>query len=334
MGTSRWTDLTRGLPTLELVERPCPVCGSAEADVVARGIDFEYRTCANLFAFVRCRSCGTCYLTPRPRRRDFAVIYPPTYYSFVLGREGEAGRPSSRLAQAAWERLERRRLRAYEQLLGPGPATVLDLGCGRGRLLRLLRRFGPPVWRLVGVELGLAEEARAALAADGIEAHAGLYEETRFDEAPFDLVVGQQVIEHAVEPGAMLAKVRGELREGGRLVLDTPDWDSLDRRLFEKSTWGGYHFPRHLTLFTRETLSRLARQEGFEVVRCEKMVSPVFWVLSVQNALRSLGAPAALAELAHYQSPPLLAAATAIDLASLATTGATSNMRLVLERRP
>lgn len=330
-----WHDLTRSRPTLDLVERPCPVCRAdgARAAPVATGIDFEYRTCANVFTFVRCRRCTTVFLNPRPRREDFGTIYPHDYYAFVLGREGEVGRPSNPLVQAAWDRLERRRLQLYVDLVGPRPAAVLDLGCGAGRLLRLLRRTGPPAWRLVGVEHGLSEAARASLADVGVTAHRGLYEELELPEAPFDLVVAQQVIEHATEPAELLAKIGRELAPGGFAVLDTPDYESLDRRLFQRSAWGGYHFPRHMTIFTAGTLARLAQEAGFEVVRTIKLVSPVFWVLSLQNLLRGAGAPAAIADLAHYQSLPLLGAATTIDLVSLATTGATSNLRLVLARR-
>jgi SAM-dependent methyltransferase len=186
----------------------------------------------------------------------------------------------------------------------------------------------------VGVEHGLSEATRASLAADGVTAYRGLYEELELPEAPFDLVVAQQVVEHATEPAELLAKVRRELAPGGFVVLDTPDYESLDRRLFQRGSWGGYHFPRHMTIFTAGSLARLARQEGFDVVRTVKLVSPVFWVLSLQNLLRGAGAPAPVADLAHYQSLPLLGAATAIDLVSLATTGATSNLRLVLARRP
>jgi len=44
----------------------------------------------------------------------------------------------------------------------------------------------------------------------------------------------------------------------GALVVETPNLDSWDARLFKETWWGGYHIPRHWTLFDANSLRRLS----------------------------------------------------------------------------
>jgi SAM-dependent methyltransferase len=315
--------------TVQLVDRACPTCGSRAHRVEAAGPDWEYGSCDGVFNFVACAECSTLYLEPRPASDDFDVIYPQTYYT----RGGTRAAAPSAVA-AAWRTVERRRTRDILRLVEPGRRRVLDVGCGDGRLLATLRRTpAARGWHLVGIEPALSDEARSAAVDLDLELHEGLYEAARFGRDAFDLVVAQQVIEHVVDPGAALAKMRDELRPGGHAILDTPNADGLDRALFRRSLWGGYHFPRHMTLFTPVTLAELAGRVGLDVVEVRPLLSPVFWVTSLHNAAVALGLPRAVTSRVTYRSLPLVALATLLDAPVLALTGRTSNMRAILRRR-
>ncbi len=318
---------TRNTPRLELVRVPCPVCGCARHRTVAGGADYEYATCSNAFFFVQCRDCGAVYLNPRPSPKDFNIIYPANYYSFDPAGAAEK---RNALVQGVWDLLERKRLDLFRGLLGEGPRRLLDMGCGTGRMLMLLRRYGAPDWSLTGVEFGIADCFLKRT--DGIKIYKGLYEEVEFEEAPFDLIIAQQVVEHAFDPALLLQKTHRDLAPGGHAVFDTPDYDSIDRRLFSRRYWGGYHFPRHMTLFTAASFARLAASRGFEVVSCRKMLSPVFWVHSLHNVLLGAGFPEQWARRVHYQSLPLISLATIIEAANLSLFRRNSNMRIILRK--
>jgi SAM-dependent methyltransferase len=318
-----------GRRELELVLRPCPTCDHGANRLFARGVDYEYRTCSNVFTFVQCERCSTVFLNPRPRREDLSLLYPATYYSTA---EAEGRRGSGPLVRLAWSYVERRRARQLHGLLPDGPCRILDIGCGDGRLLKVLRKEGSPSWDLTGIEQELPPAALEQAARMGISLHAGLYEDLPFPPGHFHLVVAEQVIEHTLEPRAVLEKVHGELSPGGFAVFDMPDLRGLDRRLFSKSYWGGYHFPRHMTLFTPETFTTLARASGFEVRSSSHLASPVFWIMSLHNVGVGSGLPESVTSHVTYRSLPLLALATALEVPNISLLRQTSNMRMVLQK--
>ena len=89
--------------------------------------------------------------------------------------------------------------------------------------------------------------------------------------------------------------------------------DTLDFRLFRNRHWGGYHFPRHWTLFNESTLRRLALLTSLQVDAVETILSPVNWVYSIRNMLVDSRAPVWLTELFSLKAPVGLAVFTLVD---------------------
>lgn len=272
---------------LRLEHVSCCVCGSEDADPIGVGEDFEYRTSADTFLAVRCRHCGLIYLNPRPRIDEFSRIYPPNYHAFgfTASRYG--------FVYAIRRRLEAQRLLRWCRGL-PADARIVDVGCGDGFHLKLLADYCAPGYRLEGVD----PDSRAVEAAkrNGLEARWGTLENLALEPAAYDLALLIQTIEHVADPPALLRRIREILRPGGKLMIVTDNSDSLDRKLFGRRHWGGYHFPRHWNLFNKTSLARLATNVGLQVERITTIVSPVNWVYSVRNVLVDYGATPKLYE--------------------------------------
>lgn len=311
---------------LQLVETRCALCGSTESDVCARGFDFEYGTARNEFGFVRCRDCGHVYLNPRPRVEDLDVIYPPDYYSFVGTTQSLVAR-----AQRAWES---GKVALYRKWVGEGHKRILDVGCGDGRFLSLLRDFGAPEWEIVGLELD--EGAVAKCREMGFEAHATRVEDFAAEPAQqgrFDAVVMLQLIEHVEDPALICERVHRLLRPGGVFVIETPNLAGLDHRLFEGRYWGHYHFPRHWNLFSQDSLRRMLEARGFEIVLAECLISTSSWIISHQNYLKDREYPAWLCRFVNFQNPLLLALAVTMDVLRTKLGLPTSNQRVIARAR-
>jgi SAM-dependent methyltransferase len=292
-------------PGLRLTPTVCCLCRVEDADPIAVGEDFEYRTSRDTFLAMRCRGCGLIYLNPRPADDELPRIYPDDYHAFVFKPE-EYG-----LVYRVRRRLEARRVLSWCRGL-PADARILDVGCGDGFHLRLLKEYGQAGWRLEGVDT----DRRAVEAArnSGLKVHEGQLEQLRLPDGAYDLVLLVMTIEHAGDPGGLLASIRHVLRPGGRVVIVTDNAASLDAWLFRGRHWGGYHFPRHWTLFNSATLRRLAEQAGLEAAGVTTCMTPVNWVYSFHNLLADWGAPRWLVNRFTLKSTLSLAAFTLVDL--------------------
>lgn len=307
---------------LRLVTGSCAVCGSGDAAPVGVGEDFEYRTSADSFLAVQCNECGLVYLDRRPAESELQRIYPDHYHAFDFSA-GQFG-----VVHRVRRQLEGRRLLGVTKEVA-AEGRILDVGCGDGFHLGLLRDFGSASWRLVGVDPDQRATSRAQ--ANGFDAHLGTVESADLGDASFDLVLLIQTIEHVADPGAVLRRIRTLLRPGGRLLVVTDNTGSLDFTIFKRRHWGGYHFPRHWHLFNEGALRRLASASGLEVEELGTMVSPVNWVYSIRNMLDDWGAGPWLVDRFSLESTGSLAAFTCFDAVHhLAGRGAL--LRAVLQR--
>jgi SAM-dependent methyltransferase len=282
----------------------CCLCNRSDADPVAVGADFEYRSSPDQFLAARCRECGLIYLEHRPAMSELDRIYPPDYHAFDFSPERYGF--SHRVRQ--W--LEARRLLACCRTLPPD-ARIVDVGCGDGFHLELLRSFGSSGWRLEGVDA--SERAVNAGRARGFVMHHGTAQEVSLAPESFDLALLIATIEHVDDPPAVLKAVHRWLRPGGRVLVVTDNTDTLSFRLSAGRHWGGYHFPRHWNLFDKRSLGMLASHAGFEVESLTTILSPVNWTYTVHNALVDWGAPAWLVNRFTLASPGSLAVFTLVD---------------------
>src|SRR5436190_4123186 len=318
-----------GAPCREGCDRPlalvpvrCCVCDVDDADPLAIGEDFEYRTSPDSFLAVRCRRCGLVYLNPRPANSELDRIYPPDYHAFNFS-EGEFG-----FVYKVRCRLEARRLLDCCRGLDPS-AQILDIGCGDGFHLGLLREFGNPGWRLEGVD----SSARAVEMATrrGLTVHRSFVQDCPVPPDSIDLALMIATIEHVDHPPEVLAAVRRLLKPGGRVVIVTDNAAAPDARLFQGRHWGGYHFPRHWNLFTAATLRALARNSGLEVDSLGGITSPVNWVYSIRNRLVDAEAPAWMIRRFSLDTPVSLGVFTILDSA-LRLIGKSGLLRAILRK--
>jgi SAM-dependent methyltransferase len=95
--------------------------------------------------------------------------------------------------------------------------TVLDIGCGSGRLAQLLAPVGPA--RYVGVDLsGAALQRAQALGLGGCEFVRGNFE-TWLPTERYDVVVFNESIGYARDPAAIVRRFSGCLISPGGLVV-------------------------------------------------------------------------------------------------------------------
>lgn len=151
-----------------------------------------------------------------------------------------------------------------------------------------------------------------------------------------DLAIMFHVIEHVADPVRVVRRIAEWLSPGGALVIETPNLDSWDARLFKKQWWGGYHIPRHWTLFDAGTLRRLLEQSGLTVRYCAYQTGHGSWMNSFHHAAKynsRLPSPSLASWFELPKGLPMLVAFTALDIVRKALGVPTSAILMVGQKR-
>ncbi len=226
----------------------CDVCGAATARELYTAKD-HLRNSTESFPIVACDGCGTLRTLPEMTDRELASFYPRDYW----GAE-----PTDK-----WIRKSQAEKTSFLQAYGLLSGTILDVGCGAGFFLRAL---DADKWNRCGVEIG-EPGARAATSALGAgRVFKGTLIEAGFDDATFDVVTLWSALEHTNEPRANLVEARRVLKETGTLIVQVPNVESYQTRVFG-GDWSAMDAPRHRYHFNQRTLSKLLSETGFKVSR-------------------------------------------------------------------
>ena len=192
-------------------------------------------------ALHQCSGCGTVQLATEP----------VPYWRDVIRAAGiSAGMRAYRLAQFG------RWLRQHDLT----DRKVLEVGCGRGEYLSLLRDAGADA---TGIE-HLPASVDACRAA-GLRANEGFIDgpDTRLADGPFDGFAILNFLEHIPTAHLTLRGIVANLKPGAIGLVEVPDFEMILRmRLFAE------FIPDHLYYFTRQSLTHLLEGNGLEVLEC------------------------------------------------------------------
>ena len=222
--------------------------------------------------------------------------------------------------------------RAYFGMVPLKDAAVVDIGCGDGRLLDILRLSCPLGWQLHGVDW--SAKAVTRLQSRGYIGRSG--DISRIDlsdwHEQFDLVLMHQLIEHVRNPREILEKMAYLLKIDGVLSIETPDIDSWDFQILSKKYWSGYHIPRHFYIFNKVNFVELAQSVGFEVISTNSLVNPVAWIHSIKSFCADHNFLRRFAKYFHHQNVLLLAVFTLLEILQTRLAGTSSNMQINLRK--
>ena len=276
-----------GLPGVIWEQIACPLCHSQDSKRVCETRDVLHGL-PGRFRLVRCRGCSHVYLNPRPTPETICHYYPADYSPHAAPvdpeQEGTHESSSSRSIQMAKWIPGLRGLYYWlketcAEVVPPvnvAEPRALELGCGNGGFLKILRNKG---WQAEGLEP--AEAAVTEARRKGFRVHHGIFTDGLYDENSQNAVFAWMVLEHLHDPVRALHEIHRILKPGGWFVASVPNWGCWEPRVLGPY-WYSLQLPTHLHQFTPHILRRTLADCGFEHVR-------VIHQRNVFNLLGSLG---------------------------------------------
>lgn len=159
-------------------------------------------------------------------------------------------------------------------LIRPGIRTLLDCGCSTGTFgLSVKNRYGDV--RVTGIEVDPAMAALAEKVLDRV--YVADLNQTRLKdlcpEQAFDCIVLADVLEHLIDPWALLLEASSLLARGGRILTSIPNVRHISTvvSLVFRGKWPyrkrGIHDATHLRFFTRANIVELIEGAGCRILR-------------------------------------------------------------------
>lgn len=236
----------------------CAVCGGADHDVLhtfVSGKRYDYLEAEHVV--VACRNCGLVFLNPQHEEADYIRYYARDDYApITMKPERLVEKHPYRRVQAAFLQDTMARIQPAGNLAGK---RILDIGCGPGVLLYLLREMGADVVGLEGSEIA-ADYARTQF---GLDVRYSPMQAGVFEDGTFDIVISTAAIEHFCDPLAMTEVMLSYVRPGGLLYLNTPDYHGM---VLKKGLSHWFKFV-HTYYFTENSLSNLMTKAGLQILR-------------------------------------------------------------------
>jgi 2-polyprenyl-3-methyl-5-hydroxy-6-metoxy-1,4-benzoquinol methylase/predicted RNA-binding Zn-ribbon protein involved in translation (DUF1610 family) len=200
-----------------------------------------------------CPNCGLSFVSPQPK----AEWLKEKIYSAESGYQANKRTDLSQYK-------ENIRITKILKFLKERKAggNILDVGCSSGHFLYSARQGG---FKGVGVELN--ERTAKIAIQNGFDVHIGFLETAPFEKRSFDVVYLGDVIEHVNDPRSFVATCREYLKEGGLLVIDTPNtecyWSQATYLLYKafRIPWAVLTPPHHLFQFGFSNLNRLLLEQ-------------------------------------------------------------------------
>ncbi|MEX2283737.1 MAG: class I SAM-dependent methyltransferase [Gemmatimonadota bacterium] len=242
--------------TTELIERPrsCRLCSAQDLDVAYEG-RIRAGKPGNLtegqHTVWRCASCGVGFLGAA-----IEVDYESGEYRTLVD-----GSVSVEQFYALHDPEQQQKLEAIGLEIMRN-AVVMDVGCGAGSFLDLVKGFSQST---IGIEP--TEAYHSTLTAKGHLAFPYCTDVTDAWRGQVDLATCFSVIEHVDDPVDLVESIRRQLGSNGELILSTPNHRDWLLELLPQEYAAFFYRTVHKWYFDERSIRHLARAAGFR--KCE-----------------------------------------------------------------
>lgn len=254
----------------------CGICNSVSFKFLYGIKDIKHSTIDSEFDLFHCNKCKVKLVVKDHKIVETSNYYPQEYKAYdsiKIRKNNDKVFPLN---------VVKGRL-AWAKHLDIKPISkILDIGSGNGANMLFLRNN-------YDVELTGIEPNHIAAnigKKQGLNIHIGYLDDFSAKEK-FDIIYLTHVIEHLKDPVYSLKKINKMLKNGGKLVVCTPNTSSLERHLFRKY-WDGWDTPRHIYMFNEKSIKIALNRADFKDIKIYYEIYSIF-KRSYTNIYKSKG---------------------------------------------
>jgi len=228
----------------------CLSCGSKSKTSLF--VNTDYITGED-FKIIKCAKCNLARTEFDLDRANLAAYYPDEYY----------GEKTSRFLTIIEKMIyywRKKRVATICRLKGK-PGKVLDIGCGRGIMLDIMRRKG---WECYGTEFSKTSARHAVEVLKLPIRICSLLEPGDYPQSFFDVISIWHVFEHIQDPCMLLSVIEKIIKPQGVLIIEVPNFASL-QAIIGRGKWFHLDAPRHLFHYKQSTITNLLERYNFVV---------------------------------------------------------------------
>ena len=250
------------------METNCSLCNNQLRIKLIENIK-KYDSLYNVYF---CKECIVGLTFPIPSTEDLSRLYSLNSYRL---NDGKRFNP---LIEYFIYIFRQRRKKEIQKYVTKG--HILDIGCGRGLFLNVMRNNG---WNVTGVEF---DKETSLCASDAYDIN--VIPQESIDNLPderFDVITLYHVLEHLDNPVAVIHTCRRLLRKGGLLVISVPNIFSLQASV-GKGVWFHLDLPCHLHHFSEGGLTILLNKNSFKILKIKRFnfeYNPFGWLQTLLN---------------------------------------------------
>lgn len=237
----------------------CPFCDQISTSIFSQtDKKTEYK---DIFFVYRCNNCSIDFIEPP---KDLAKFYKDDYFSDTVELKNIMYKFKKYVIDTYYTKSD-----LFSSLLinfisavpksKKKEARLLDIGCGPGDIIYLLKNVG---FKVYGIDISnhaveMAHKHGLTDVTQGTE-----LDLSRYEDSFFDYIRGSHVLEHMIEPRGFIELTYNKLKDGGQLLLQLPNISSLGK-LFGKDSKYYSDIPRHIILFSTKSLKKILLEAGF-----------------------------------------------------------------------
>ncbi|MDK2760285.1 MAG: class I SAM-dependent methyltransferase [Sphingopyxis sp.] len=252
----------------EMIARNCPACGgTTSVPEVEAPLKAETQSHAVLQSFWSGLYNRKCFFTYY-RCQDCRLLYNPNFFGpDALTDLYSSMAPNMDIVSG--DAVAATQLGYFERVAGRGlTGSYLEIGPDVGHIVAAAAQRSFDHFWLFEPNLAIHDVLRTAAAGEPATIAADMEDLSAVPDGSVGLAVMVHVLDHLLDPLAMLEQIRAKLRPDGRLMIVTHNEASLLRRVM------GVRWPpfclQHPELYNPDTIAALLRRAGFAGIAVER----------------------------------------------------------------